>query len=152
MCGAKFLNDTAIEIYTERRRGHSYVVKTNGTGQFQAIAGVLFLIGDLEQQLIIHHYCDVDVDEFGNEPYKRKSYLELPHRFATPARENGSLYDIGRLNMQTIFPAEEKVELMQEKDNKPHYPFSNTIPVEEKVKLGSEKSEKTSKKSGCEIL
>ncbi|VBB35418.1 unnamed protein product [Acanthocheilonema viteae] len=63
MCGAKFLNDTAIEIYTERRRGHSYVVKTNGTGQFQAIAGVLFLIGDLEQQLIIHHYCDVDVDD-----------------------------------------------------------------------------------------
>ncbi|KAJ1374346.1 hypothetical protein KIN20_037017 [Parelaphostrongylus tenuis] len=67
----------------------------------------------------IYHSCDEDIKNVDKNGY-RKFDFHIPKDYVTMAAKPIKTYDLGKLNLQFIFPGENRVKKIDEKPTKPN--------------------------------
>ncbi|VDO42471.1 unnamed protein product [Onchocerca flexuosa] len=76
--------------------------ETDGNGNFD-LEGSTRELTTIDPVLKIYHDCDDSV-----KPGKRKIKLRIPGQYISPGSKARKAFDIGVLNLETIFPDEER--------------------------------------------
>uniref|UniRef100_A0A0R3S0R7 Transthyretin-like family protein n=1 Tax=Elaeophora elaphi TaxID=1147741 RepID=A0A0R3S0R7_9BILA len=112
-CGEKPLSGARIKVSNKNRIGTDDQLidtKTNATGHFEAIGSIGSLF-KIKPHLKIYHTCDYNINILGipfQKPCSRKVRWMIPLQFVARSGKVQEFFDIGSVNMQIIFPDEER--------------------------------------------
>uniref|UniRef100_A0A7E4VZV4 Transthyretin-like family protein n=1 Tax=Panagrellus redivivus TaxID=6233 RepID=A0A7E4VZV4_PANRE len=102
MCGSTALNNTQVKLWNKVNLGRDDQLaasKTDDQGNFQISGGTGALL-PLNVHLKVYHNCDRSL------PCQRKVDFTIPPQYVTRTSQVTNWYDMGMLNMQTMYKGE----------------------------------------------
>uniref|UniRef100_A0A915PW29 Transthyretin/hydroxyisourate hydrolase domain-containing protein n=1 Tax=Setaria digitata TaxID=48799 RepID=A0A915PW29_9BILA len=105
ICGNQNLSNTQVKLWNKNKIGTDdqiAAMKTGADGTYELSGGIGSLFG-MKVVLKIYHDCND-----GIKPCQRKVVLGIPDNYVTRSSSVKKFFNAGILNMETVFPDEER--------------------------------------------